>query len=42
MTSTDMVDELQRRRDQLGVSYISVNAAFVEQFAPVVDRLAGR
>jgi len=38
----DMVDELQRRRDRLGVSYVSVNAAFVEQFAPVVERLTGK
>jgi hypothetical protein len=37
-----MVDELQRRRDRLGVSYVSVNAAFVEQFAPVVERLTGK
>ena len=38
----EMVDELQRRRDQLGVSYISVNGAFLEQFAPLVERLTGR
>jgi alkanesulfonate monooxygenase SsuD/methylene tetrahydromethanopterin reductase-like flavin-dependent oxidoreductase (luciferase family) len=38
----EMVDELQRRRDVFGVSYISVNAAFLEQFAPVVERLDGR
>src|SRR5205823_11748190 len=30
----EMADELERRRDALGVSYISVNAAFVEQLAP--------
>ena len=33
-----MVDELQRRRDTFGTSYISVNAAFYEQLAPVVER----
>jgi probable F420-dependent oxidoreductase len=38
----EMVDELQRRRDELGVSYVSVNAAFFEKLAPVVERLAGR
>ncbi|MFC4942319.1 LLM class flavin-dependent oxidoreductase [Pseudonocardia sp. GCM10023141] len=38
----EMCDELQRRRDVLGVSYISCNAAFVEQFAPVVERLTGQ
>ena len=37
----EMVAELQRRRDELGISYISVNAAFLEQFAPVVERLRG-
>jgi alkanesulfonate monooxygenase SsuD/methylene tetrahydromethanopterin reductase-like flavin-dependent oxidoreductase (luciferase family) len=37
-----MVDELQRRRDTLGTSYISVNAAFYEQLAPVVERLTGK
>jgi probable F420-dependent oxidoreductase len=37
-----MVDELQRRREQIGVSYISVNGAFLEQLSPVVERLAGR
>ena len=36
-----MVDELQRRRDAFGTSYISVNAAFYEQLAPVVERLTG-
>jgi alkanesulfonate monooxygenase SsuD/methylene tetrahydromethanopterin reductase-like flavin-dependent oxidoreductase (luciferase family) len=41
-STTEMVDELQRRREHLGVSYISVNAAFLERLAPVVERLAGR
>jgi alkanesulfonate monooxygenase SsuD/methylene tetrahydromethanopterin reductase-like flavin-dependent oxidoreductase (luciferase family) len=36
-----MVDELQRRREAFGTSYISVNAAFYEQLAPVVERLTG-
>jgi probable F420-dependent oxidoreductase len=36
-----MAEELQRRRDTLGVSYFSVNATFIEQFAPVVELLAG-
>jgi alkanesulfonate monooxygenase SsuD/methylene tetrahydromethanopterin reductase-like flavin-dependent oxidoreductase (luciferase family) len=39
---TEMSDELQRRRDAFGVSYVSVNGAFLEQLAPVVERLAGR
>jgi alkanesulfonate monooxygenase SsuD/methylene tetrahydromethanopterin reductase-like flavin-dependent oxidoreductase (luciferase family) len=38
----EMADELQRRREQLGISYVSVNAAYLDQFAPVVELLAGR
>jgi probable F420-dependent oxidoreductase len=41
-TPAEMADELQRRRDAYGVSYVSVNGAFIEQLAPVVERLAGR
>lgn len=37
-----MCDELQRRRERFGASYIVVNGAFAEQFAPVVERLTGR
>jgi len=37
----EMADELQRRRDAFGASYVAVNAAFIEQFAPVVELLAG-
>jgi alkanesulfonate monooxygenase SsuD/methylene tetrahydromethanopterin reductase-like flavin-dependent oxidoreductase (luciferase family) len=37
-----MADELERRRDALGISYASVNAAFMEQFAPVIELLADR
>jgi alkanesulfonate monooxygenase SsuD/methylene tetrahydromethanopterin reductase-like flavin-dependent oxidoreductase (luciferase family) len=37
-----MADELCRRRDALGVSYVSVGAAYLEQMAPVVELLAGR
>jgi probable F420-dependent oxidoreductase len=38
----EMADELERRREHLGISYVSVNAAYLEQFAPVVELLAGR
>jgi len=41
-TPAQMADELRRRRDVLGISYYSVNGAFVEQFAPVAEALAGR
>jgi probable F420-dependent oxidoreductase len=37
-----MADELERRREQLGVSYVSVNGAFIEEFAPLVERLSGK
>ncbi|MEQ0564915.1 LLM class flavin-dependent oxidoreductase [Amycolatopsis sp. NEAU-NG30] len=41
--STDaMAEELERRRDELGVSYFSVNGAFLEAFAPLVERLSGK
>ena len=30
-----------RRAEDLGISYVSVNSAFCEQFAPVVELLAG-
>ena len=38
----EMADELERRRDAFGTSYVAVNAAFTEQFAPVIELLAGR
>ena len=37
-----MADELERRRDALGLSYITVPAMAADRFAPVVARLAGR
>jgi alkanesulfonate monooxygenase SsuD/methylene tetrahydromethanopterin reductase-like flavin-dependent oxidoreductase (luciferase family) len=40
-STQEMADELQRRRDAFGTSYVAVNAVFIEQFAPVVDLLAG-
>jgi probable F420-dependent oxidoreductase len=39
--ATEMADELRRRRDAFGFSYVLVNAAYLEQMAPVVERLAG-
>ncbi|MEV5964660.1 LLM class flavin-dependent oxidoreductase [Kribbella sp. NPDC051952] len=41
-TTQEMADELQRRRDDFGVSYISVNALFLEDLAPVVEMLNGK
>jgi alkanesulfonate monooxygenase SsuD/methylene tetrahydromethanopterin reductase-like flavin-dependent oxidoreductase (luciferase family) len=40
-TPQQMADELQRRREDLGASYVTVNAQFCEQLAPVVELLAG-
>ena len=40
-TPRQMADRLARRRDEIGISYVTINAGFVEAFAPVVERLAG-
>jgi alkanesulfonate monooxygenase SsuD/methylene tetrahydromethanopterin reductase-like flavin-dependent oxidoreductase (luciferase family) len=41
-TTAEMCDELRRRRERWGVSYIMVGEAVMEQFAPVVEELVGR
>ena len=41
-TPRAMADELRRRRDELGVSYVAVGEAFADTFAPVTELLAGR
>jgi hypothetical protein len=41
-TVDEMCDELQRRRESLGVSYITVSEPMMEQFAPVAYALDGR
>ena len=38
----EIADQLLRRRDALGISYIAVNGMFAERFAPVIARLHGR
>jgi probable F420-dependent oxidoreductase len=38
----DMAAELERRRAEMGVSYITVNRAAMEAFAPVIPLLDGR
>jgi alkanesulfonate monooxygenase SsuD/methylene tetrahydromethanopterin reductase-like flavin-dependent oxidoreductase (luciferase family) len=40
--ASGMADELRRRREELGVSYVIVGAAFMDAIAPVVSALAGR
>jgi len=37
-----VVDVLRRRRDQLGVSYVTINAHALDAAIPVVERLAGQ
>ncbi len=38
----DMADELERRRDTMGTSYVTVNAEYLEPFAPVIELLTDR
>lgn len=40
-TPRQMADEIERRRDAFGYSYVVVNALYLEQFAPVVELLNG-
>ena len=37
-----MVDKLLRLRDELGLSYFTVSAPFLDEFAPVIEALSGR
>ena len=39
-TVQQMADTLRRRRDTLGISYVTVNSGFVDQLAPVIERLS--
>lgn len=41
-SAREMADELLRRRETLGVSYFAISGFFTEEFAPVVELLAGR
>ena len=36
-----MLDDLRRRREELGISYVTVPEFFMEAFAPVAERLGG-
>jgi probable F420-dependent oxidoreductase len=40
-TPQQMADTLRRRRELTGISYVTVNSAFMDQLAPVVELLAG-
>jgi alkanesulfonate monooxygenase SsuD/methylene tetrahydromethanopterin reductase-like flavin-dependent oxidoreductase (luciferase family) len=41
-TTAEMCEQLVRRREQLGLSYVLVSDEFMDLFAPVVEHLAGR
>jgi alkanesulfonate monooxygenase SsuD/methylene tetrahydromethanopterin reductase-like flavin-dependent oxidoreductase (luciferase family) len=41
-THRQMADQIERQRDELGLSYVAVNQPDLEDFAPVIDLLAGR
>jgi len=36
------VEEIQRRREEIGFSYVVIGADFADKFAPVVAELSGR
>ena len=38
-TTTEIAEQLRRRRAELGISYIGVSGMFMEQFAPVIAEL---
>jgi probable F420-dependent oxidoreductase len=40
-TVDQIAETLQERRERYGISYITVNDAAVDAFAPIVERLAG-
>jgi hypothetical protein len=41
-TTDQMCEQLSERRAKLGLSYMLISDEFMELFAPVVKRLAGR
>ena len=38
----EICETLEQRREEYGISYISVNERHLEEFAPVVAELAGK
>ncbi|MFG1626953.1 LLM class flavin-dependent oxidoreductase [Kribbella sp. NPDC049227] len=40
-TPQQMADELERRRDTFGTTYITVNSTYLDDLAPVVQKLTG-
>jgi alkanesulfonate monooxygenase SsuD/methylene tetrahydromethanopterin reductase-like flavin-dependent oxidoreductase (luciferase family) len=41
-TLDEIVDDLQRRREVYGISYVTIFGEHLERFAPIVERLADR
>lgn len=41
-TVAEIADRLMQRRERYGISYVTVGAKVMEEFAPVVERLTGR
>ena len=39
---SEVCDELERRRERYGISYVTVTAEARDAFAPVVARLGGK
>jgi probable F420-dependent oxidoreductase len=41
-STAEIAEEIQRRRERFGISYVTVSHRSMESFAPVVEHLAGR
>ncbi|MDQ3578096.1 MAG: LLM class flavin-dependent oxidoreductase [Actinomycetota bacterium] len=40
-TPSENADTVRRWRDRMGVSYVTVNASYMDKFAPIVEELSG-
>lgn len=41
-TPRQAADDLLRRREELGISYVTINSGYADRFAPIVELLKGR
>jgi len=41
-SETEVVDRLERLRETIGISYVTIPSDHMDEFAPVVDQLAGK
>ncbi|AIJ26275.1 LLM class flavin-dependent oxidoreductase [Amycolatopsis methanolica] len=41
-TTQQAADTLLRRREELGISYVTINSGYADRFAPIVELLKGR